>query len=77
MGEIASGESYQNIALVTGRRYSDSQSSDEKPKHGRNSVDSGVATEKGPMPKELKLYAKQKEKTIGLYFETDRICHIQ
>jgi len=48
MGEIALGASYQNIAQVTGRRYSDSQSSDEKPKHGRNSVDSGVATEKRP-----------------------------
>ena len=48
MGEIALGASYQNIAQVTGRRYSDSQSSDGKPKHGRNSVDSGVATEKRP-----------------------------
>jgi hypothetical protein len=46
MGEIALGASYQNIALVTGRRYSNSQSSDEKSKHGRNNVDSGVATEK-------------------------------
>ena len=37
----------------------------------------GQPLKKGPMPEELKLSAKQKEKTVGLYFETDRICHIQ
>jgi len=68
---------YQNIAQVTGRRSSDSQSSDEKPEHERKCVDSGAATGKGPRPGELKTSAKQKEKTVGLYFETDRICHIQ